>query len=152
MWVFIAEFNSVGDEVPADGIFVRGNRCVVDESPLTGESIPVKKGPQAPFLFSGCQVSEGSGLMLVTSVGPRSSGGKIQELLNEAQNNETVLQQKLKVVAVLIGKVGVAAGILTFIGLSIRWAISWSQNDPPGLELKDRLKTLAENFVIVFLT
>ncbi|KAJ3210323.1 Calcium-transporting ATPase 10, plasma membrane-type [Dinochytrium kinnereticum] len=115
---------STGDEIPADGLFVSGNRLVVDESPLTGESIPVKKSHQTPFLFSGCQVSEGSGRMLITGVGVRSSGGQIQELLNEAQSEETVLQKKLKVVAILIGKVGVAAGIATFLGLATRWAIS----------------------------
>ena len=139
---------TLGDEIPADGIFVKGNRFVVDESPLTGESIPVKKSASAPFLFSGCQVSEGSGIMLVTAVGPRSSGGKIQELLNEAQNEETVLQEKLKVVAVLIGKVGVAAGISTFIGLTVRWAIDWSNNHPSDQSTNDRIKHLAENFVI----
>ncbi|KAJ3266097.1 Calcium-transporting ATPase 10, plasma membrane-type [Chytriomyces hyalinus] len=120
-----------GDEIPADGLFISGNRLVIDESPLTGETIPVKKSPDAPFLFSGCQVSEGSGRMLVTGVGTRSSGGQIQELLNEAQSEETVLQMKLKVVAVLIGKVGVGAGILTFLGLAIRWAISWALNEEP---------------------
>ncbi|KAJ3366468.1 Calcium-transporting ATPase 10, plasma membrane-type [Allomyces javanicus] len=117
----------VGDEIPADGIFVRGNRLVVDESPLTGESVPVKKSPKLPFLFSGCQVSEGTGFMLVTAVGPRSSGGKIQTLLSEAQSEETVLQAKLREVAMLIGKVGFAAGIITFFGLSIRFAITMSQ-------------------------
>ncbi|KAJ3214203.1 Calcium-transporting ATPase 10, plasma membrane-type [Dinochytrium kinnereticum] len=123
---------STGDEIPADGIFVSGNRLVVDESPLTGESIPVKKNHTEPFLFSGCQVSEGSGRMLITGVGVRSSGGQIQELLNEAQSEQTVLQKKLKVVAILIGKVGVAAGIATFLGLTIRWAIFLSRGEISG--------------------
>ncbi|KAJ3038190.1 Calcium-transporting ATPase 10, plasma membrane-type [Rhizophlyctis rosea] len=147
----------VGDEIPADGIFVRGNRLVVDESPLTGESIPVKKGDFAPYMFSGCQISEGSGVMLVTAVGPRSSGGQIQELLNEAQSEETVLQQKLKVVAVLIGKIGVASGILTFLGLAIRWAINWGQHKLPessgchgqaSSETLARIEKIVEDFVI----
>jgi Ca2+-transporting ATPase len=47
----------VGDEVPADGIFIMGNRLVIDESPLTGETIPMKKSAEKPFLFSGCQGS-----------------------------------------------------------------------------------------------
>ncbi|KNE57214.1 calcium-translocating P-type ATPase, PMCA-type [Allomyces macrogynus ATCC 38327] len=64
--------------------------------------------------------------MLVTAVGPRSSGGKIQTLLSEAQSEETVLQAKLRDVAMLIGKVGFAAGIITFFGLSIRFAITMS--------------------------
>ncbi|KAJ3045045.1 Calcium-transporting ATPase 10, plasma membrane-type [Rhizophlyctis rosea] len=147
----------VGDEIPADGIYVRGNRLVVDESPLTGESVPVKKGDFAPYMFSGCQVSEGSGVMLVTAVGPRSSGGQIQELLNEAQSEETVLQQKLKVVAVLIGKIGVASGILTFLGLAIRWAINWGRHIPPesggcrgvsSSETLARIEKIVEDFVI----
>ncbi|KAI9208398.1 uncharacterized protein BJ171DRAFT_239281 [Polychytrium aggregatum] len=146
-----------GDEIPADGFFVSGNRLVVDESPLTGESAPVKKGPLAPFLFSGCQVSEGSGLMLVALVGPRSSGGQIQELLSEAQNQETVLQEKLKVVAILIGKIGVAAGILTFLGLTTRWAINWATGLPThgtcgsastSYATIARIQSLAEYFVI----
>ncbi|KAI8925703.1 hypothetical protein BC831DRAFT_541824 [Entophlyctis helioformis] len=119
----------VGDEVPADGIFVSGNRLVVDESPLTGESMPCKKDSDSPFLFSGCQVSEGTGLMIVTAVGTRSSGGKIQEVLNEAQSEETPLQAKLKVVAIFIGKIGVAAGMVTFIGLAIRWAVQLVNNE-----------------------
>ncbi|KND04245.1 calcium-translocating P-type ATPase, PMCA-type [Spizellomyces punctatus DAOM BR117] len=148
----------VGDEIPADGLYVRGNRLVVDESPLTGESVPVKKSPAAPYMFSGCQVSEGSGVMLVTGVGPRSSGGQIQELLNEAQSEETVLQVKLKQVAVLIGKIGVASGILTFLGLLIRWAIAWAQHQPPAgrhaclstgdSETLARIQAIAEDFVI----
>ncbi|KAJ3319100.1 Calcium-transporting ATPase 10, plasma membrane-type [Blyttiomyces sp. JEL0837] len=147
----------MGDEIPADGIFIHGNRLIIDESPLTGESIPVKKSPTAPFLFSGCQVSEGSGHMLVTGVGIRSSGGQIQELLNEAQSEETVLQKKLKVVAVLIGKIGVAAGIATFLGLAIRWAIDWAQGRVSnnlacqGLQPDptiSRIQIIAQDFVI----
>lgn len=141
----IVEIN-VGDEVPADGVFVKGNRLVIDESPLTGESVPVKKNPSAPYLFSGCQVSEGSGVMLVTAVGPRSSGGKIQELLNEAQNEETVLQGKLKIVAVLIGKIGFAAGISTFLALTIRVALNCSAALSCGST--EMIKHFVENFVI----
>ncbi|KAI9217799.1 hypothetical protein BC828DRAFT_390266 [Blastocladiella britannica] len=114
---------AIGDEVPADGVFLSGNRLVIDESPLTGESLPVKKTPKLPSLFSGCQVSEGSGFMLVTSVGSRSSGGKIQQLLAEAQGQETVLQSKLSVLAMQIGKLGFAAGAITFFGLTIRFII-----------------------------
>ncbi|KAJ3089670.1 Calcium-transporting ATPase 10, plasma membrane-type [Quaeritorhiza haematococci] len=147
----------VGDEIIADGVLVLGNRLVVDESPLTGESIPVKKGPSAPFMFSGCQVSEGSGLMLVTAVGSHSSGGRIQEILNSRENEQTPLQKKLQTLAVLIGKAGVAAAVLTFLGLIIRWGISWAKNETPHLndcvkvEKVDtilRLQSLAQIFVI----
>jgi Ca2+-transporting ATPase len=119
----------VGDEIPADGIFIKGNRVVIDESPLTGESVGVKKTNKAPFLFSGCQVSEGTLSMLVTAVGPRSSGGKIQVMLSEAQTQETVLQTKLRELAILIGKIGMAAGLLTFFGLLIPYLIHVFSHD-----------------------
>ncbi len=68
--------------------------------------MPVKKNRKAPFLFSGCQVFEGTALMLVTAVGINSTGGKIQEMLNDAQGELTPLQEKLRDVAVIIGKIG----------------------------------------------
>ncbi|KAH6560421.1 hypothetical protein BASA50_009684 [Batrachochytrium salamandrivorans] len=148
-----------GDEIPADGVFISGNRLVVDESPLTGESMPCKKSTSSPFLFSGCHANEGIGLMLVLSIGVRSSGGKIQTILNEAQNKETPLQAKLKVVAIYIGKIGVAAGIITFIGLAIRWAILLANNLPvtldacsdhgnSGYSTIDRVQSLVSEFVV----
>lgn len=150
----------VGDEVPADGIFVQGNGLVIDESPLTGETVPVKKNSNAPFIFSGCQVAEGSGFMIVTAVGMNSSGGKIQELLNEAQNEMTPLQEKLKEVAILIGKIGVAAGIITFLALGIRWAVDFVARKPlehavcstsgisGGNDTISRIVLLVEHFVV----
>ena len=96
--------------------------------------------------------------MLVTAVGISSSGGKIQELLNEAQNEMTPLQEKLKDVAILIGKVGVASGIVTFIGLAIRWGISYAMGEPVFSTCGNntnaqtstiaRFANLAEDFVV----
>jgi magnesium-transporting ATPase (P-type) len=123
----------VGDEIAADGLYISGNGLVIDESPLTGETMPVKKSSSACFLFSGCQVSEGTALMMVLAVGVNSTGGKIQELLNESQDNLTPLQAKLKDVALLIGNVGVSAGFITFAALLIRWIVSWAKNSDESL-------------------
>ncbi|KAJ3392073.1 Calcium-transporting ATPase 10, plasma membrane-type [Lobulomyces angularis] len=149
---------SPGDEIPVDGLFFSGTRLMIDESPLTGETLPVKKNEKNPFVFSGCQVNEGNALILTTAVGAHSSGGKIQLLLNEAQSQETVLQVKLGVVAVQIGKIGVAAGILTFFGLAIRWAIDWAHDVPlppshcsgssSANDTLSRLQELATHFVV----
>jgi Ca2+-transporting ATPase len=96
--------------------------------------------------------------MLVTAVGVQSSGGKIQELLNAAQDELTPLQEKLKDVAILIGKVGVVAGVVTFLGLAIRWGISVANGVPTsthgtcgsssGTSVLDRLITIVEDFVV----
>jgi magnesium-transporting ATPase (P-type) len=100
----------------------------IDESPLTGETNPIKKNVSNPLLFSGCQVNDGSGIMLVTCVGSSSSAGRIQAMLNESQGEETTLQKKLKVLAVQIGVLGLASGILTFLGLLVRWIIEISNH------------------------
>lgn len=98
--------------------------------------------------------------MLVTAVGVQSSGGKIQELLNASQDELTPLQEKLKDVAILIGKIGVIAGILTFIGLAIRWGINVANNVAPhstGCESTEqkavsltlaRVQAIVEDFVV----
>jgi Ca2+-transporting ATPase len=114
-----------GDEVPADGIFLHGTTKSIDESSLTGESHQVKKNEENPFLFSGCQVAEGTGFMIATAVSERSSEGQIQKILNGQQGIETVLQDKLKVVTVQIGKFGVIAGVATFLALAIRLTVNW---------------------------
>eukprot|EP00002_Diphylleia_rotans_P019864 TRINITY_DN383_c0_g1_i2.p1 TRINITY_DN383_c0_g1~~TRINITY_DN383_c0_g1_i2.p1 ORF type:complete len:984 (+),score=239.28 TRINITY_DN383_c0_g1_i2:185-3136(+) len=112
-----------GDEIPADGMFIDGINVSVDESPLTGESIPVKKSAKQPFMFSGCQVNEGSCTMLVTTVGQYSTGGQIQKLLSDQQSEATPLQEKLDLLATQIGYVGFVAGFITFLALTINWAV-----------------------------
>lgn len=119
-----------GDEVPADGLYVSGNRLSIDESPLTGETIPVKKTADSPFMFSGCQVGEGSGFMMVTAVGPKSSAGQIQALLNEKQTEMTALQQKMVVAAIELGKVGIGFSLVTFFGLTLRWGLNFALGTP----------------------
>eukprot|EP00002_Diphylleia_rotans_P007462 TRINITY_DN169_c0_g6_i1.p1 TRINITY_DN169_c0_g6~~TRINITY_DN169_c0_g6_i1.p1 ORF type:complete len:975 (-),score=213.50 TRINITY_DN169_c0_g6_i1:176-3100(-) len=117
-----------GDEIPADGLFIEGMNVTVDESPLTGESLPVKKSTNHPFMFSGCQINEGSCTMLITTVGAYSTGGQIQQMLNEKQSEETPLQQKLNTLANQIGYIGFAAGFVTFCALIINWAIDISDD------------------------
>jgi Ca2+-transporting ATPase len=118
---------TTGDEIPGDGVFVQGTRLVVDESPLTGESKPIVKSDKCPLLFSGTLVSEGSGCMVITAVGERSANGQIQRLLRSQPEELSPLQAKLRVVAVLVGKIGFSAGVLSFLSLLIRWAVHLSE-------------------------
>lgn len=83
---------ATGDEIPADGLYIRGEKMIVDESALTGESLPVHKSADIPYLFSGCHVTEGKGFMLVAAVGTSSTAGKIQEILSKRQKELTPLQ------------------------------------------------------------
>ncbi|KAG8085992.1 hypothetical protein GUJ93_ZPchr0010g10583 [Zizania palustris] len=63
---------SIGDVVPADGLFISGYCLVIDESSLTGESEPIHVSEQKPFLHAGSKVVDGTAKMLVTAVGTRT--------------------------------------------------------------------------------
>ncbi|GFP90285.1 calcium-transporting ATPase 2 plasma membrane-type [Phtheirospermum japonicum] len=105
---------SIGDQVPADGLFLSGFSVLINESSLTGESEPVMIGPDNPFLLSGTKVQDGSCKMLVTTVGMRTQWGKLLATLIEGGDDETPLQVKLNGVATIIGKIGLVFAVVTF--------------------------------------
>jgi Ca2+-transporting ATPase len=84
---------SEGDRIPADALLLQSLNLSVDESLLTGESVPVRKSPAAgpaemglpggddlPFLFSGTLVTAGQGMAEVQRTGMRTELGKIGTL------------------------------------------------------------------------
>jgi P-type Ca2+ transporter type 2C len=93
--------------VPADARLVNANELRVDESALTGESMPVEKRPAAiadpaaplsarsSMVFMGTVVTGGSGLALVVETGPRTQLGEIQTLAQNATQPATPLEQQL---------------------------------------------------------
>ncbi|KAG4183632.1 hypothetical protein ERO13_A09G121500v2 [Gossypium hirsutum] len=128
----------IGDQVPADGLFISGYSVQIDESSLSGETDPVDIYEQKPFLLSGTKVRDGSAKMLVTAVGMRTEWGKLMETLNEGGEDETPLQVKLNGVATIIGKIGLTFAVLTFLVLTVRFLIEkalhneftkWSSTD-----------------------
>lgn len=104
----------IGDQVPADGLFVSGFSVLINESSLTGESEPVNVNAANPFLLSGTKVQDGSCKMLVTTVGMRTQWGKLMATLSEGGDDETPLQVKLNGVATIIGKIGLFFAVVTF--------------------------------------
>ncbi|KAH6796819.1 calcium ATPase 2 [Perilla frutescens var. hirtella] len=133
---------SIGDQVPADGIFLSGFSVSIDESSLTGESEPAMVNAENPFLLSGTKVQDGTCKMLVTTVGMRTQWGKLMATLSEGGDDETPLQVKLNGVATIIGKIGLVFAIVTFAVLvqklvGRKWqegtSLVWSGDD--ALEL-----------------
>ena len=101
--VLVAE----GDRVPADSVLLVGVNVSVDESLLTGESVPVRKaawdgiqpmgrpgGDDLPFVYSGTLVVKGRGIARVEATGPRTEIGKIGKALQTLQPEETTLQRQ----------------------------------------------------------
>jgi Ca2+-transporting ATPase len=123
-----------GDRVPADLRIIAAHRLEIEESALTGESVPVTKtekvpagsergeriplGDQKNLAFMGTLVTGGSGKGLVTDTGMATELGKIAHMINQAETTETPLQRRLEqmgkilvAVAVLLTIVVIAAGV-----------------------------------------
>jgi Ca2+-transporting ATPase len=87
-----------GDVLPADGLCIESHNISCDESPMTGESDLIRKGPDKnPFLLCGCKVQTGFGKMLVTAVGMNTQFGTLKQAVITAaqERDQTPLQEKL---------------------------------------------------------
>ena len=115
-----------GDKIVADGRLFSSNDLSVDESALTGESLPVKKDAEfvcqkstpvaerANMLYSGCFVSVGNGQMLVTGVGNDTEFGQIAQELSSIEKTTTPLQEKLDKLGKQITVLGASAAAIVF--------------------------------------
>ncbi|XVE89874.1 hypothetical protein DITRI_Ditri20bG0030200 [Diplodiscus trichospermus] len=103
----------IGDQIPADGLFLDGHSLKVDESSMTGGSDHVEiNGSINPFVRSGAKVMDGFGSMLVTSVGMNTAWGKMMGPISRELDEETPLQARLNKLNSLIGKIGLAVAML----------------------------------------
>lgn len=93
-----------GELVPADGVLSAVTSLQVDESLLTGESLPVSKVASVlmaasvldnSVVFAGCRVLRGEGELRVTSIGKGTRYGQIIESLAEIPNERTPLQKSI---------------------------------------------------------
>ncbi|KAL5224274.1 hypothetical protein ABZP36_010913 [Zizania latifolia] len=114
---------AIGDQVPADGLYIHGYSLLIDESSLSGESDPVYVSQDKPFILAGAKVQDGSAKMIVTAVGMRTEWGRLMSTLSEGGEDETPLQVKLNGVATIIGKIGLVFATLTFLVLLVRFLI-----------------------------
>ncbi|KAK4482843.1 hypothetical protein RD792_010015 [Penstemon davidsonii] len=112
----------IGDQVPADGLFVEGHSLQVDESSMTGESDHVNIDCyQNPFLFSGTKVADGYAKMLVTSVGTNTTWGEMMSTISRDSDEQTPLQARLNKLTSSIGMVGLAVAFLVLVVLLVRY-------------------------------
>jgi len=136
---------ALGDKVPADGIVVESFGLLIDQSVMTGESVPVEKTADsrqqtAADIFStdsvnddnqvyrGTMVSDGRGRFVVTHVGDHTRLGQIAASLGSAASeSDTPLVQKLTHLAGLISKVGMTGAALIFIVMAYFafWNTEW---------------------------
>ena len=117
--------------VPADMRMIEATGLRVNESALTGESVPVDKtvtplaGDVPPadrinMAFKGTTVTTGRGIGLVVATGMRTELGRIAQLLGEHQRVKTPLQRRLEVLGRQIGLIVVVICILVFVAGILR--------------------------------
>uniref|UniRef100_A0A6N2MCY8 Calcium-transporting ATPase n=1 Tax=Salix viminalis TaxID=40686 RepID=A0A6N2MCY8_SALVM len=107
---------NIGDQIPADGLFLHGYSMKVDESSMTGESDHVEvNGSENPFLLSGTKVTDGFGFMLVTSVGMSTAWGEMMSSISRDLDEQTPLQARLNKLTSYIGKVGLTVAIVVLV-------------------------------------
>ena len=120
---------TAGDEVPADGRIVSASSLQIDESALTGESVPASKdattlaggelgaGDQTNMAFMSTPVTHGSGLMIVTGTGSDTQVGKIAGMLATTAKEKTPLMRQLDVLTLWIaGAAGITMVIMFALG------------------------------------
>ncbi|MEP7232018.1 MAG: cation-transporting P-type ATPase [Ginsengibacter sp.] len=118
-----------GDLVMADARLMEVNQFEVDESALTGESLPVEKNiaiiekevplaEEINLIFKGTSVIKGNAKAIVTGTGLHTELGKITEMVETAKQDNTPLEKKLQGLAkVLMWITGTFASIFIITGL-----------------------------------
>jgi P-type Ca2+ transporter type 2C len=122
---------TAGDETPADGRIVSSSALQIDESALTGESVPAAKdavtlsggdvgpGEQSNMAFMHTPVTHGSGVVVVTGTGSDTEVGKIAQMLSATANEETPLTRQMNTLTLwIVAAAGLTMIVMFALGLS----------------------------------
>ncbi|MGA9396636.1 MAG: heavy metal translocating P-type ATPase, partial [Anaerolineaceae bacterium] len=102
-----------GEKIPVDGVVVSG-RSSVDESMLTGESLPIEKGAGDPVI--GATLNKmGSFTFEATKVGKETALAQIIHLVEEAQGSKAPIQKLVDQVSAIFVPIVIGLALLTFL-------------------------------------
>lgn len=102
-----------GEKIPVDGVLVEG-RSTVDESMLTGESLPVSKGPGDPVIGATLN-KQGAFKFEATKVGKETALAQIIRLVEEAQGSKAPIQKMADQVAAVFVPAVIGIALITFL-------------------------------------
>ncbi len=118
---------AAGDDVPADGRIISAASLQIDESALTGESVPAAKGVDLPdgdnlapgeqtdMAFMHTPVTHGSGVMIVTATGADTEVGKIAGMLATTKREQTPLTRQLNTLTLWIAAAAGVTMVIMFV-------------------------------------
>ncbi len=113
-----------GEKVPVDGIISEG-RSAFDESMITGESMPVSKGPGDEVI--GATINkEGLIKFEATKVGKNTTLAQIVRMVQEAQGSKAPIQKLADQISAYFVPVVIAIALLTFVGWLAIARADWS--------------------------
>ncbi len=150
-----------GDRIPADGLVIYSSNLMIDESLLTGESLPVAKiewngkeeathpgGNNLPFVYSGTLVVQGHAVMKVTATGAKTEMGKIGQALESIKEEDTLLKKET---GKIVRNFAIGGIVLCLLVIGIYGLVrhEWIQGFLAGLTLS--MAMLPEEFGVVLL-
>ncbi len=121
---------SAGDRVPADARLIEAFNLRIEESSLTGESVPSEKdhtvslnegaalGDRKNMVFAGTTVSYGRGKAVVVATGMSTEFGKIARMLQQVETEKTPLQKNLDKVGAMLARTAIVI-VLIIVALGI---------------------------------
>lgn len=127
-----------GDIVGADARLISSNNLMIDESALTGESLPILKNTDSIFekevnlaqrlnmIYAGTHITNGDGLAVVVNIGVNSEIGKISTLIKDIKTEKTPLQKRLDVLTKQISIVAFIVSAIVFV-IGLWHGVHWSQ-------------------------
>lgn len=135
-----------GQSLPADGQITESSHLSVNESALTGESLPVEKTAFSQF-YAGTTILSGRGLGQIQSTGRSTKFGKISHLLESSSESESPLQKKVNS---LVKKVVIIAFILVLCLLALELIRGATPLKALITALTFGMATVPEEFPLVF--
>ncbi len=148
-----------GDRVPADLFILENHNLLIDESLLTGESLPVRKsewdkkiiatqpgGDDKPYAYAGTMVVQGSGIARVSAIGMKTEMGKIGSALNAINEEQTLLQKETKKLVRNFALVGIILCVIILCIYGLFYG-DWLEGVLSGLTLG--MAILPEEFSVV---
>jgi ATPase, P-type (transporting), HAD superfamily, subfamily IC len=147
---------TAGDRVPADVRLIEGEGVFVDNSMLTGESVPVDREPDADplsgkslvnsrnLLFAGTSITEGKGTGVVYGTGKQTQIGNITQTTAHIVRRKSTLDAQIQKITRTLSVIAVTLGVLAFLastlitGFSVNSALIFAigiivANIPEGL-------------------
>ncbi len=100
-----------GDRIPADGNFIEAQGVLLDESTMTGESVPLDKGVNDEA-FSGTLLVRGKGYLEITRTGTASAMGKLAEMIGGITAEKTPLEKRMEVFGYQVARAILALAIV----------------------------------------